>query len=102
MEHAPPPPFVLPVWATNCQEGRSIDGLSGWRIEHTTSPAPPPGGVQSSQPTFPGEFEQSGILMTVFQVHAVPVSTGELLPSQDIELTGIATGRRAQYRPWLE
>src|SRR4029079_10877970 len=60
MLHGPPPPFGLPASATYCQEGRSIAGLSGVRIEQTTSPAPPAFGVQSSQPTLPDDVEHRG------------------------------------------
>src|SRR5262245_64301059 len=53
-----PPPFVLPVAAMNCHDGRTTAGLSELTIEHTISVAPPDGGSQSSQPTLPGLFLQ--------------------------------------------
>jgi len=61
---------------TNCQDGRSIDGLSELRIEQTSSDEPPAGGVQSSQPTLPSAVEHSGILRTTFHVQGTPVSVG--------------------------
>src|SRR5512146_1012327 len=101
IEQGPPPPFELPVWPTNCHDGRSMDGLSGVMIEHTTSLDPPPFGSQSSQPTLPGAVEQSGILTPPLQDQAEPPSYGELVPLPLVPLTGIAIGSRAQYLPAL-
>src|SRR5690349_5033610 len=55
-----PPPLVLPVAAMYCHDGSTMAGLSGLMIEQTISVAPPAGGSQSSQPTLPGLFLQSG------------------------------------------
>src|SRR4029077_3304747 len=88
MPHGPPPPFGFPASATYCHEGRSMAGLSAVRIEQTTSPAPPPFGVQSSQPTLPDAVEHNGTLYTMLNFQGVPVSTGRCCPSQLIALTG--------------
>src|SRR6185503_1277625 len=91
-----PPPLVLPVAATYCQDGRTMAGLSGFRIEQTISLAPPAGGSQSSQPTLPGAALQRGTVRTVFHGHSWLPGTGSLLPSQLIVVTGMVTGRTAQ------
>ena len=54
--------LTLPVDVTYCQDGRLIAGLFGVWIDWISSEVPPPGGVQSSQPTLPGPFLQSGTL----------------------------------------
>jgi hypothetical protein len=54
--------FTLPVAVTYCHDGSGTAGLVGFEIWVTSSLVPPDGGVQSSQPTLPGPFWQSGIL----------------------------------------
>ncbi len=54
--------FTLPVEVTYCQDGNGIAGLLGVVIELISSDVPPPGGVQSSQPTLPGPFLHRGTL----------------------------------------
>src|SRR3954471_10526453 len=97
----PLPPLVLPVEGTSFHDGRMIAGLSGFTIEQTSSPAPPPVGVQSSHPTFPGAPLQSGTVSTVFHGHGPEPGTTLLLPSQVTVLTGIVTGRIAHHDPSL-
>src|SRR5688500_14820980 len=98
----PPPPLTLPVAGTLSQVGRVIEGLSLLTIEQTSSPAPPAGGDQSSQPTLPGFDLHRGTVTTVPQVHGFDPGTTSPLPSHAITSTGIATGRTAQWRPSVE
>src|SRR5258708_2329553 len=95
-----PPPFVLPVDATNSQDGRMIAGLFGLTIEQSSSLAPPPGGVQSSQPTLPGAPLHSGTVRTVFQGQAPEPGTTLFEPSQVTVFTGIVIGKTAHPWPW--
>src|SRR5215210_114926 len=90
---------MLPVAVTYCHEGSGIGGLSGSRIEPSSSFVPPALGVQSSQPTLPGLFLQRGTITRVFFGQIVEVLTASPVPSQVTTVTGAVSGRTVQPDP---